>query len=445
MNASLRRQAAVFGVALACLLGLGGGAVWGTSQANHHLRQAAAWLDGTLEVGRPGRRDEDFARVTTVTLRDGSSFRGFECRTEACRRPRGTRVWNTTSGDQVETHRGQIVRREHHWYDSFPPGPALAMLPGVLLWGTRFWDMAFTVFVAALVPAVLVRCLDRIRSEARREHLWLAAAWALGSPATFLALNGSVWFTAQILGALFLIAYVETAWDARAPGWAGLWLGLATSCRVPLLFAVPLFAGSWWRTGRRPGALLKFALPYVGSGLVMAALNWARFDDPLEFGHRYLDVAWQPRIQEFGLFSVRYLGRNLHCLIWLLPQAISRFPYLRWSIHGMGLPLASPWVLAAIAGRDRYPQRPWLWLSVALVAIPSLLYQNSGQVQFSYRFALDWLPLLVVALAVSGAGARRWFPALVAFGCAVNVFGAWMFTHRKGQLFRHDLWPFFDG
>lgn len=437
-----RRLLGVYLVGLVCLLAVGGKALWRTSQANHHLRQAQAWMDGTLEVGRPGRRDEDFARVTTVKLRDGTEIRGFECRTKACKRPRGAKVWNTTGGEQIEVPRGRTLARTHQWYDSFPPGPAAIMLPGVLIWGTRFWDVAFTAFAAALIPVLLVRFLDRIRGESP-DHLWLGAAWALGGPAFFLATNGSVWFTAQILGALFLVLYMDAAWDAERPWQAGLFLGIATACRVSLLFAFPLFLGSWWRTGRRVSSLVGFAIPYVACGLVMAALNWVRFDNPLEFGHRYLDVAWQPRIQEVGLFSTRYLGRNLQCLLWLAPQAMSEAPYLRWSIHGMALPLASPWLAGLFAGWTPYPQRAWLWLSVGLVALPSLLYQNSGQLQFTYRFAVDWLPLVMAALAVSGVASRLWFRALVGLSCVIQAYGAWMFTHRKGQLFRRDLWPFF--
>jgi hypothetical protein len=80
-------------------------------------------------------------------------------------------------------------------------------------------------------------------------------------------------------------------------------------------------------------------------------------------------------------------------------------------------------------------------------AIPSLLYQNSGQIQFSYRFAVDWLPLVVVAMAMGGGFRRRVLaPVLVAIAIAIQCWGAWYFARAPGQLFVTDPmgWPFED-
>ena len=65
------------------------------------------------------------------------------------------------------------------------------------------------------------------------------------------------------------------------------------------------------------------------------------------------------------------------------------------------------------------------------VAIPDLCYQNSGWIQFGYRFALDYMPLLIVLLAL---GRRRFGPgfyACLVFAVAVNAFGA---AHLRPQL-----------
>ena len=80
-------------------------------------------------------------------------------------------------------------------------------------------------------------------------------------------------------------------------------------------------------------------------------------------------------------------------------------------------------------------------------AIPSLLYQNSGQIQFSYRFAVDWLPLVVVAITLGGGFRRRVLaPVLVAIAIAVQCWGAWYFARAPGRLFVTEPlgWPFED-
>lgn len=443
------RALAVFLAASAILAVLAGPGLLRPSRNNHYSHMAQGWLEGRLALAGdpPGypRAHDDWGRVYTLELRDGAVLRGFPCRTEACgeRRREGAEVFLTTRGEQVEVPRREVVRRSATWYVTFPPGPALVFLPGVALWGLGFPDVLFTLLAGAAIPALLLRLFARARPGRPREHLLACAAWTLASPACFVAAHGSVWFSAQILGALFLVLHLGAAWSAAQPARAGLWLGLAIACRPHLALAAPFFLLEWRREGPRLAALLRFAAPLLAIGAALAWLNWARFDDPFEFGHRYLDIRWQERIQTFGMFSTRYLLRNLECLLWLWPQVQLQPFALRWSIHGMGLVFGSPWLLALVRAREPLPQRPGLWLAALAVALPDLLYQNSGQVQFSYRFMLDFLPLLLLLL-VGGGGARgRLFAALVAASAALQLHGAWLFQRAPGRLFVADsTWPF---
>ena len=115
-------------------------------------------------------------------------------------------------------------------------------------------------------------------------------------------------------------------------------------------------------------------------------------------------------------------------------------------MHGSSILLGAPWVLALAWARDRYPQRWGLLITALVVAVPSLLYQNSGQLQFSYRFAVDWLPMILAAIVFGGGARRPWFPLLVGVGAAWEIYGAWMFGRRPGHLFVVDPpgWPFED-
>jgi hypothetical protein len=79
--------------------------------------------------------------------------------------------------------------------------------------------------------------------------------------------------------------------------------------------------------------------------------------------------------------------------------------------------------------------------------VPSLVYQNSGQIQVSYRFAVDWLPLVLVAIGIGGIGGiarRRLFATLVVVGALFHVTAAWYFARQPGRLFVGDPlgWPF---
>jgi len=69
------------------------------------------------------------------------------------------------------------------------------------------------------------------------------------------------------------------------------------------------------------------------------------------------------------------------------------------------------------------------------VQLPSLLYFNTGSYQFGYRFALDWLPLGVVLIAIQcRAGIRGWHKALIAASCLMHLWGVlWMYPNFNGQ------------
>jgi hypothetical protein len=471
---------AVFLVALVGLCALAGPKrLAKPSHDNHYSHLAQAWLDGRLHLeGKPPgycttklRRAkkctrhtyDDWARVWTLELRgsDGETetLRAFPCKTEDCLalRRRGIEGWLPLGLEHElrEIPSREIVSRQETWYISFPPGPALAMLPAVAVRGTDARDVLWTCILAALIPVVLLRLFDRERGTGERrgrEHLWAVAAWTFASPATFVGAHGRVWFTAQICGALCLCLYVSSGWKCRRPALAGLWLGLAVASRPHLAFALPFFVGEWWRETAGPErwrAALRFALPLALVGAALMAYNYARFDDPFEFGHRFLDIRWQQRMQEVGMFSTEYLGRNLRCAFSLMPVWRDgpwggRLP--RVSLHGSSVLLGAPWIFAIFLARDRSPQRWGLLISALAVAVPSLLYQNSGQIQFSYRFAVDWLPLVLVAIVFGGGARRPWFPILVGLGAVWEIYGAWMFGRRPGQLFVTDPlgWPFQD-
>ncbi|TPV93690.1 MAG: hypothetical protein B7733_19275, partial [Myxococcales bacterium FL481] len=448
---STSTYALVWLLALAALAAIAGDRLSQPSRNNHFVHLADGWLHGRLSLEheppgwRKGRAD-DWARVWTVELASGETFRGQRCRTTPCRdqeQASRVRTWWTTTGEFVVTPRRDIVDQHATWYVSFPPGPALLMLPGVAWLGLDFPDVAFTVVLAAFIPVLLLWGCDRVRGPSQ-EHLWMAAAFALGSPACFVAANGSVWFTAQIAAALGLTVFLACAWQLRWPAAAGLALAFATACRPHLALAAGLFGVIWWRGGRSWPSALRFAIPLMLGCTALAALNLARFDDPLEFGHRYLEIRWQQRMQEVGLFSPRYLGRNLTCLLVLWPQWHGGTWPLRVSIHGLGLLWTTPWLLWAATHRHRFHGRSAVWLASLALAIPSLLYHNSGQLQFTYRFALDWLPIVLWAMVLGGAFRSRGVKIAITFAIVVQLGGAWLFTHAPRKLFVREPvgWPF---
>jgi len=339
----------------------------------------------------------------------------------------------------------------------FPPFPALLLVPWVFLCGNAEAVPDGLVFLglAGMTPALLFFVLEKLRARgdsvrSERENVALALLFAFGSVYFFSAAQGSVWFAAHVVGTLLGTAYLWCALGAEWPLCAGLSLGLAFATRTPLVFALPLFVVEALRAAappdavcpwRQPRAYLasldsrrlrrsfaRFSLPF---GLIVGLLlcyNAVRFGEPLEFGYRYLSIAWQARILRWGLFSYHYLARNLGVVLSSLPwvPAPSGAAFAV-NHHGLALWLTTPLFLLLPWSVRKPEVRVGLWLAAAGVALPSLLYQNTGWVQFGYRFSNDFAPFLFALLAVNGFARWRSLVALGACSIVINTFGALTF------------------
>lgn len=352
---------------------------------------------------------------------------------------------------------------EDRYYISFPPFPAVLLLPLVKLAGSpeRVRDGQFFLWFAGIAPAVLFLALEKLRRAGRnlrseRENIVLALLFAFGSVYWFSAVQGTVWFVAHVVGAALATLYIYASIDARHPILAGLALGLGFATRTPLGFAFPLFVYEAFRVSRRadPPPKATFAPQIAGADVrslaarlilfgvpaaaVLGVLLWhnaARFHDPLEFGHKLLDVAWRARMEKWGLFSYHYLGRNLAVVLTSLPYtSVPGVPF-QINAHGIALWLTTPLYAWALWPRRPGPLFAALAVTAAAVALPSLLYQNSGWIQFGYRFSNDFAPFLFLMIALSRRRMGASFWLLAAFAVAVNAFGAVSFQRAGYERF----------
>lgn len=225
-----------------------------------------------------------------------------------------------------------------------------------------------------------------------------------------------------------------------------------------------------------------FAAGAAPLGLMGALYNYVRFGNPAEFGHNFIYFnRVNADIDRYGLFDLSYLSRNLEAAFLKLPSFSSTAPWLGYDPHGLTLLLTFPllvfllvprerkkptqlwwlglaaclalpllltmavpaqsrraewWLLVslcalgAVAMALRLAERPRrlhfpLWLTVGACALPGFLYQNTGYMQFGFRFSLDYTPHLLVLFAIGGWSLKnRWVLGAAALGVAVSFWGA---------------------
>jgi hypothetical protein len=443
---------ALFVVFVGAYLGASGGRLRQHSLYNHFVYLAEGWLKGRLDMPVPPPNENDWARVEVLKLKDGRTVKGMFGKIGPTDR------FYPLRGPSLTIDNDQIASRSDIRYVSFPPFPAVVMLPFVAFAHLRFNDVLFTAIWAALNPVLLFLLLGRLRERGYSKRtvtddLWLTVMFGAGSVYYFASVIGQVWFTAHVIAVTCVIGYVYASLDAAHPVLAGLCVGFGYATRTPLGFMLPFFlfeavrsTGGWQRLkalrkeGLPPGlvsALVRFATP---AGAILAILlvhNYLRFEQFTEFGHKYLNIGWQDRIQRWGLINYHFLSRNLTCALLLLPRILTHYPYVKISEHGMSMLVTTPALGYTVAPKDKSPLAPGLWLSVLTTALPSLLYQNSGFLQFGYRFSLDYIVFFIVLLAVGGRRISWTWKTLVVFGVAVNLFGAIVFD-RFGGVFAYN-------
>lgn len=428
------------------------------SSDNHYVYLANDILHGRLKLEGSPPHQNDWALLTELTLTSGRKVRGTFLKTG------GTGWFKTTRGERLLITNDKIRSRRYVYYVSFPWFPALLMLPFVAIWGMKFNDVIFNVCVGAFNPVLVYLVLRRLAAlklspRSLHDDLWLTACFAFGTVHFYSSVLGQVWYTAHVVGVTLTCLYVLAALEGRHTLLAGLFLGLGFVTRTPIPFTFPLLLGEILRRNLEPateaqrevdsdpcnrpplvawirsylprvrwrpaiGQTLLAALPASAVAVVAFVFNYLRFDRAMEFGHYYLNVRWTERIQRWGLFNYHFLSRNLAVMFTLLPRIMTKSPYVKISWHGLGLFFTTPIFAYLIWPRRRSPIQPWLYLSVLLPMVLHLFYQNSGWVQFGYRFSLDYTIFLMALWAVGGHRMGLLARALILFGIGVNTFGA---------------------
>jgi len=356
------------------------------------------------------------------------------------------------------------------WYVVFPPFPALMILPAVAVWKDAVWDRLYWALFAGIGPALLYVLLRFLREQVGsgrrpREDLTLTALFAFGSAYYYASVQGTVWFAAHVVAVPLTALYVLFGIQARRPLLAGLVLGLAYMTRPATLFLTPLFllealsaarpddatgpadpesiygrALHFLRQVDAPRALRAialFALPLAAIVALSCALNYHRFGDPFEVGYRFLRIRWSGRIEKWGLFNYHYLGKNLAVFLAALPWLSAEAPYVRVSRHGLALWVTTPNYLWTLWPKRVRVLMVSLSAAALLTALVVLCYQNSGWIQFGFRFSLDYSVLLIALLALGGRRFGVGFHAMLVLACAINLFGALTFD-RDPRFYDHD-------
>jgi len=365
----------------------------------------------------------------------------------------------------------------------FPPLPALALVPLVLLAGLDADASLLAVLLGAVNVALAWR-MALLLTTNRLAALLATVFFAFGTVHWYAAMLGSTWFLAHVVAVTFVIASISVALDgelrprARSAlaagrgavrGWlawfeprqfiAGLLLGIGALARLPVIFGAPflLFVGAG---GSYRARALSAGIGAVIPVLLLVGYNLATtghlFHPAYQFLYEHEYLGYLPPAgcheafprqlcefltinRDFAITDPRHVPLNaLILLAWppvirpecgleLLAPSCS---VVRPDPIGMSILLTSPaYLLAAplLAAGWRRRLVAGAGLAVAAIALVNLMHFSQGWVQFGYRFSNDFLPfgMVLVTIAIARMGVRPLAVALVAVSVLVNAWGVY--------------------
>jgi len=358
---------------------------WSDNPYNSYTLQAAAWLNGRLDLGR------DYSHL------------------------------------EIACYQGK-------YFISFPPFPSYVMLPFAIFFGTHTPDNWIAMFTALLGAVFTLRLLHDFGKTGFSGVFW-ALFMAVGTNLLFVCVNGWVWFIAQNM--CYTLTIMCLFYANRGRGGAALLLWAASvGCRpfqalyIPIILYI-LYVNS---SCQNPFQMLRRNLTWLIGPIALGGsymlLNYLRFGSIFEFGHNYLPEFVEAKN---GQFSLTYIKDNLPLLFRIPKMADGKWTLPKFD--GMAFWMVSPvfisyliYVILSIFKKEKVN----LALAVGIplfICVHFLLltmHKTMGGWHFGNRYTNDALPFLLYAVLMLMPKNDKYeflhYP-LFLFGLALNAVG----------------------
>lgn len=343
-------------------------------------------------------------------------------------------------------------------YVHFAPGTALLCLPFVAIWGIETFNCALLAMgIGACNMLLALKVLQNLNiGTSAKDRFWLCIMLVFGTVHFFCASQGSSWFLAHV-STLFYLLLALVFFTGRKKGnaygrnvfFAGLFFGLAVTCRMTALLGIVFFAGCLILEDAKWGkSLLIFLAGAAVFGSLYMLYNYARFGTIMDLGYQltYLkdkhrdvydalqaasgkeqyQLLNQYQKEYGGPLQLQFVKHNLYSIFLLAPQFQKDFPYIVPTMEGVAITFTSPMLYCAVLSDWKNRRNQLLWVTVLLSALPFLLNYGNGMAQFGMRYSMDFTPYLwlLMCYGLTQKGALRpWMKIGIAFCILVQGWG----------------------
>lgn len=216
----------------------------------------------------------------------------------------------------------------------------------------------------------------------------------------FTTLSNLFSFVGERLG-VTLSQYQYTSVNAFSFwGLGGFWQPDTGQSVIGWVITIGVSLATAWKLRKQKNA------EYLVAALIMATYNYARFGDFLEqgYGMQITAGAFDDNLKS-KLFALHHIPGNLYYMLLATPQPVFvegshvlASPFIKADAWGISIFLTAPYLILLFGLKYKDIFSKLLIVTAVIISIPIITYYGIGWYQFGFRYALDFLPFLFVAL-----------------------------------------------
>lgn len=331
---------------------------------------------------------------------------------------------------------GDLAYFNGKFYLPYPPLPGIILVPFVALFGA---DHINTVAIATLMACICIYLIHNIFSKLKieKEYIpWLITAMIFGTGFWFaLFTTHHVYAFAHITSFLFQLLIINEILGKRRWWLIGILIGCTFLTRQFTIFYTFFALGFLFylhsikeekNIGR---SILHLFFPIASFIILYLGYNYLRFGNILDSGYDHIIFIGilSERVHQYGVFSGKYFLFNLYSALLkgfnIEFQGSSYLKIKDMDLWGTSLLSASPFLIASLKANWNKILKISAWITILIIFIGQLFYHNNGfeQVNTS-RFSLDFLPLLIVLMALGANKLPMWLlKGMICYAIGLNI------------------------
>ena len=349
----------------------------------------------------------------------------------------------------------EMIPYGNKYYSAFPLGAVLSMLPVALLQKASLIQNFPARILAALIAGACIYFFFQLAKAFGPEYSSLKpkplarrillALFPVFGTWTWCNLGmGGAWQIALGLALLGETAALYFTLVRPSPFIAGAFFALAFGNRTELLITAPFYLYLLWRRSNDNTAsqsriarikralrdnapmLFDFLTLPVALALLTAAYNFARFHSIFDFGYFHIPEVRDEPWYEHGLFSLHSIPWNMHTMLFEGFRDDPDFPFFSFPPFGCSIFLSTPFLFLLFRAGGKY--RTISWIAIGIMTLVLWCHGNPGGWQFSYRYAMIFLPWMFLLLTGNGPPNTTVTEiSLFAVSIAINATATWLF------------------